>query len=110
MLKFRLDDLRHTAATVSLLAGVHPKVVSERDGNASTQITLDRYSHLLAPAGTRPLPAFAISQRLAVQDLSFRCPDTGREGIRLVINDRRKAAADKVEGKPTLASAKIDTL
>jgi hypothetical protein len=35
------------AATVALLAGVHPKVVSERHGHASTQITLDRYSHVL---------------------------------------------------------------
>ena len=31
-----------------MLAGVHPKVVSERHGHASTQITLDRYSHVLA--------------------------------------------------------------
>jgi integrase len=42
-----LHDLRHTAATIALLAGVHPKVVSERHGHASTQITLDRYSHVL---------------------------------------------------------------
>jgi integrase len=42
-----LHDLRHTAPTVALLAGVHPKVVSERHGHASTQITLDRYSHVL---------------------------------------------------------------
>jgi integrase len=42
-----LHDLRHTAATVALLAGVHPKVVSERHGHASTQITLDRYSHVV---------------------------------------------------------------
>ncbi len=42
-----LHDLRHTAATVALLAGVHPKVVSERHGHASTQITLDRYNHVL---------------------------------------------------------------
>ncbi|MHB1533359.1 MAG: tyrosine-type recombinase/integrase [Acidimicrobiales bacterium] len=42
-----LHDLRHTSATVALLAGVHPKVVTERHGHASTQITLDRYSHVL---------------------------------------------------------------
>jgi integrase len=42
-----LHDLRHTAATIALLAGVHPKVVSERHGHASTQITLDRYSHVV---------------------------------------------------------------
>jgi integrase len=42
-----LHDLRHTAATIALMAGVHPKVVSERHGHASTQITLYRYSHVL---------------------------------------------------------------
>jgi len=45
--RITLHDLRHTAATVALLAGVHPKVVSERHGHASTQITLDRYSHVI---------------------------------------------------------------
>jgi integrase len=42
-----LHDLRHTAATIALLAGVHPKLVSQRHGHASTRITLDRYSHVL---------------------------------------------------------------
>ena len=40
-------DLRHTHATMLLLNGVHPKVVQERLGHASVQITLDTYSHLL---------------------------------------------------------------
>jgi integrase len=39
--------LRHTSATVALLAGVHPKVVTERHGHASTLIILDRYSHVI---------------------------------------------------------------
>lgn len=43
----RLYDLRHTHATLLLLAGVHPKVVSERLGHASVSITLDVYSHVL---------------------------------------------------------------
>src|SRR5262249_47623130 len=43
----RFHDLRHTCATLLLLANVHPKVVSERLGHASIQITLDTYSHLL---------------------------------------------------------------
>ena len=42
-----MHDLRHTSATVVLLVGVHPKVVTERHGHASTQITLDRYSHVI---------------------------------------------------------------
>jgi site-specific recombinase XerD len=39
--------LRHTSATVDLVAGVHPEVVTERHGHASTQLTLDRYSHVI---------------------------------------------------------------
>jgi integrase len=43
----RLYDLRHTAATLLLAAGVHPKVASERLGHASITMTLDTYSHVL---------------------------------------------------------------
>ena len=43
---FRLYDLRHTCATLALEAGVHPKIVSERLGHASTRLTLDTYSHV----------------------------------------------------------------
>ena len=42
----RLHDLRHTWATLALQAGIHPKVVSERLGHATTGITLDIYSHV----------------------------------------------------------------
>lgn len=43
----RLYDLRHTHATLLLMAGVHPKVVAERLGHSSISITLDTYSHVL---------------------------------------------------------------
>jgi integrase len=43
----RFHDLRHTAATLMLLNGVNAKVVSERLGHASIQLTLDTYSHVL---------------------------------------------------------------
>jgi integrase len=43
----RLDDLRHTAATLALSAGVPSKVVAEQLGHASAAFTLDVYSHLL---------------------------------------------------------------
>ncbi len=45
--RFRLYDLRHTAATLALAAGVPPKVVSEQLGHASTAFTLDTYAHVL---------------------------------------------------------------
>jgi len=38
--------LRHTAATLMLTQGIHPKVVQERLGHASVSITLDLYSHV----------------------------------------------------------------
>jgi integrase len=42
----RLHDLRHTAATLALEQGVHPKLVSEMLGHARVGITLDPYSHV----------------------------------------------------------------
>ena len=45
--RLRFHDLRHTAATLMLRAGIHPKVVSERLGHSSIGITLDTYSHVL---------------------------------------------------------------
>jgi integrase len=38
---------RHTAATLCLAAGVHPKKVSEMLGHATISITLDTYSHVI---------------------------------------------------------------
>lgn len=46
--RIRLYDLRHTSATLALVAGVHPKIVQERLGHASIGMTLDIYSHVLA--------------------------------------------------------------
>jgi integrase len=43
----RLYDLRHTAATLALAAGVSPKIVSERLGHSSVAFTLEVYSHVL---------------------------------------------------------------
>ena len=45
--RIRLYDLRHTAATLALGAGVPAKVVSEQLGHASVAFTLDTYSHVL---------------------------------------------------------------
>ena len=43
----RLYDLRHTAATLAVAAGVPAKVVSEQLGHASSAFTLDVYAHVL---------------------------------------------------------------
>jgi len=42
----RFHDVRHTHASIMLKQGVHPKIVQERLGHSSIQITLDTYSHV----------------------------------------------------------------
>ena len=42
----RFHDLRHTAATLMLGQGVHPKVVAEMLGHSQISVTLDLYSHV----------------------------------------------------------------
>jgi integrase len=49
----RPHDLRHTNATVLLLAGVHPKMVQERLGHANIGETMDTYSHVMPTLGRR---------------------------------------------------------
>lgn len=45
--KIRFHDLRHTHASMLFSLKVHPKIVQERLGHSSIQVTLDRYSHML---------------------------------------------------------------
>ncbi|MDU4416414.1 MAG: site-specific integrase [Veillonella parvula] len=44
--RIRFHDLRHTHATLLLLLGVNPKIVQERLGHSSINVTLDIYSHV----------------------------------------------------------------
>ena len=57
--KITLKDLRHAHATLLLVAGVHPKVVSERLGHSNISITMYIYSHV------RPGMQEAAAQALA---------------------------------------------
>lgn len=43
----RFHDLRHSAATILLTMGIHPKVVQEILGHSNVSITLNVYSHVL---------------------------------------------------------------
>jgi integrase len=45
--RIRVHDLRHTAATALLVAGVHPKLVQDFLGHSSIKTTLDTYSHVM---------------------------------------------------------------
>ena len=68
--KIHLYDLRHTAATLAVAAGVPVKVVSEQLGHASAAFTLDVYSHVL--------PQMQDEAAAKVEDLLF---GTTRSGI-----------------------------
>jgi integrase len=46
-LGFKPYDRRHTSATLLVLAGVNVKVVSQRLGHESIEITLKHYAHVL---------------------------------------------------------------
>jgi integrase len=64
----RLHDARHTHASLMLKQGVHPKIVQERLGHASIQITLDTYSHI-AP-GLQQAAALRFDQILLNNSIS----------------------------------------
>lgn len=49
----RLHDLRHTHATILILAGTDFKTVSHRLGHTDIKITLNRYSHVLKEMDTK---------------------------------------------------------
>ena len=50
----RLHDGRHTAATLLLSEGVHPRVVMEVLGHAQMRTTTDTYSHVMPTLGCDP--------------------------------------------------------
>ncbi len=42
----RIHELRHTAATLLIAQGAHPKAIQQHLGHSSITVTLDRYGHL----------------------------------------------------------------
>ena len=59
----RLHDARHSHASLMLKQGIHPKIVQERLGHASIQITLDLYSHVVP--GLQEAAALRFDEALA---------------------------------------------
>lgn len=84
--RIRLHDLRHTAATLLLGLGVHPKIVSERLGHSTVTITLDTYSHVL--------PGLQAEAAKRLDDWLRGGSADGSGGQVTSIEDGRAAAAD----------------
>jgi integrase len=55
----RLHDARHTAATLLLSGGIHPRVVMELLGHSQMRTTTDTYSHVM------PAPAKGAADKLS---------------------------------------------
>lgn len=64
--------LRHTYATELLLAGVHPKVVSEALGHSTVRMTLDRYSHAVPHLQSEAADLMDVRLRALLGDESER--------------------------------------
>ena len=43
----RFHDLRHSAATLLFIKGVHPRVVMELLGHSEINLTMNTYSHVI---------------------------------------------------------------
>jgi integrase len=67
----RLHDARHAHASLMLKQGVHPKIVQERLGHSSIQITLDTYSHVA--------PGLQQAAANRFDDIVLPKPDTERK-------------------------------
>lgn len=70
----RLHDARHTHASIMLKQGIHPKIVQERLGHSSIQMTLDTYSHV-APG---------LQEAAAVRFDEFIVPKRANEAVRKI--------------------------
>ena len=71
----RFHDLRHTAASLAIAVGAHPKAIQERLGHSSITVTLDRYGHLF------PALDEVLAQRLEETYGDLLAPRTRPEAI-----------------------------
>lgn len=76
----RIHDLRHTAASLSILAGANVKSVQQQLGHRSATLTLDRYGHLF-PDELDTLGDALETLRLGAPADSVRIPDEGADVV-----------------------------
>jgi len=78
----RVHDLRHTAASLSILAGANVKSVQQQLGHRSAPLNLDRYGHLF-PDELDIFGDALETLRLRAPADSVRIPDDGADVIAL---------------------------
>jgi integrase len=70
----RFHDLRHSAATLLLAMGIHPKITQEMLGHSNIAMTMDVYSHVLPG-----MQQEAIDRLNEVMEKQKNVPDIGDE-------------------------------
>lgn len=112
----RLHDLRHTHATLMLQAGVPIKVVSERLGHASIQLTVDTYMHVLPAMDAEAVERFSALIEGDLDDVpspgsvsgwqrvNVRLPDEIREKLEARAAERSMAVGDLIRAALTRGS------
>ena len=53
--RIRFHDLRHTYASLLIMAGKHPKYIADQMGHASAAFTLETYGHLMGRLPVQPV-------------------------------------------------------
>jgi integrase len=86
-LETRMHDLRHSAATIFLSMGIHPKIVQELLGHSQISMTMDTYSHVLPSmqqeAMNRWNAAFANGEQALSHEAEQPCKICAKYGIAL---------------------------
>ena len=81
----RLQDLRHTCASLAISAGANVKVVQRLLGHKSAVLTLDRYGHLFPDDLDAVADAFDAAAESTADSLRtgpvFRSVDSGRNTL-----------------------------
>ena len=74
--KIRIHDLRHSAATILLALGTHPKLVQEMLGHSTFTLTMNTYSHVLPSlrneVADRMDQAFAVSEAVKPESATIQ--------------------------------------
>ncbi len=78
-----MNDLRHTAASLSIASGASVKLVQRQLGHRSATLTLDTYSHLFAD-DLDALSSALDGLKARTPADSVRIPETAAEVVSLV--------------------------
>ena len=98
--KTRIQELRHSCASLLLAMGVRLEVVSETLGHASIRITMDVYGHLLAPA--RMKAADSMRKAPSIEEMPDFDPLATKVGYRPRLADPNDSSEQGSVGRPGL--------